>query len=140
MNMDSITLKNDSKRETKAKSGFQKVTLPVTDMTCAACTVSVESLLKAQDGVKDAGVNFANQSAWVEYNPTRITLPQMRKAIQSVGYDLIIDEENASEKQAEAQQKHYQELKAKTIWAAVLSLPLVVIGMFLMDIPYANRS
>ncbi len=136
--METVTLGKDIKRGNKPAGGFRKVTLPVTDMTCAACAVSVESMLKAQTGVKDAGVNFANQSAWVEYNPGEISLPQMRQAIQSVGYDLIIDEENASEKQAEAQQKHYQELRQKTIWATILSLPVVVIGMFLMDLPYAN--
>jgi Cu2+-exporting ATPase len=107
-------------------------------MSCAACAVSVESMLKAQEGVKDAGVNFANQTAWVEYDPSAITLPQMRQAVQSVGYDLIIDEENAAEKQAEAQQRHYQELKTKTTWAAILSVPVVVIGMFFMDMPYGN--
>jgi Cu2+-exporting ATPase len=95
-------------------------------------------MLKAQPGVEDAGVNFANQTAWVAYHPARITLPQMRQAIQSVGYDLIIDEENAAEKQAEARQAHYQELKTKTVWAGVLSVPLVVIGMFFMDWAYAN--
>jgi Cu2+-exporting ATPase len=138
MNTDALTLEKDKNRGNPSRSGLRKVTLPVTDMSCAACAVSVESMLKAQEGVRDAGVNFANQSAWVEYNPAQITLPQMRQAIQSVGYDLIIDEENAAGKQAEAQQQHYRELKAKTVWAAVLSLPLVVIGMFLMDIPYAN--
>ncbi len=44
----------------------------------------------------------------------------------------------ATEKQQEAQQRHYQELKTKTIWAAILSAPVVIIGMFFMNIPYAN--
>ena len=38
---------------------------PVLEMTCASCAVSVESMLKSTAGVKDAGVNFANQTAWV---------------------------------------------------------------------------
>jgi len=136
MNTHAVTSEKDIPRG--ARSGVRKVTLPVTDMSCAACAVSVESVLKAQPGVQDAGVNFANQTAWVAYHPARITLPQMRQAIQSVGYDLIIDEENAAEKQDEARQQHYQSLKTKTTWAAALSLPLVVLGMFFMDLPYAN--
>lgn len=138
METHAIALEKDINRGSTSKSSVKKITLPVTDMTCAACAVSVESMLKSQEGVQDAGVNFANQSAWVEFDPAKITLPQMRQAIQSVGYDLIIDEENASEKQAEAQQQHYQELKTKTTWAIILSLPIVVIGMFLMNMPYAN--
>ncbi len=119
-------------------SDFMKVTLPVTGMTCAACAVSVESTLKSRAGVHDAGVNFANQTAWVDYNPNQVGLPALQKALQSVGYDIIIDQENASEKQEEAQVKHYRELKFQTLWASVLTVPLVVIGMFFMDIPYAN--
>jgi P-type Cu2+ transporter len=136
--MEILTLNKNGKGEANQKREVQKVTLPVTDMTCAACAVSVESMLKSQEGVTDAGVNFANQTAWVEYNPAQVTLPQLKQAIQSVGYDLIIDEKNASEKQQEAQLKHYRELKSKTIWAAILSAPVVVIGMFFMNIPYAN--
>ncbi len=138
MNTHAVTSEKDIPRGARPTPGVRKVTLPVTDMSCAACAVSVESMLKAQPGVQDAGVNFANQTAWVTYHPGQITLPQMRQAIQSVGYDLIIDEENAAEKQAEARQQHYQSLKTKTTWAAALSLPLVVLGMFFMDGAYAN--
>lgn len=125
-----------SNNNNKAKQS--KLTLPVTGMTCAACAVSVESMLKAQEGVKDAGVNFANQTAWVDFNSSQTGLPKLQQAIQSIGYDLIIDEENATEKQQEVQLRHYRQLKNKTIWGAILSVPVVVIGMFFMDIPYAN--
>jgi Cu2+-exporting ATPase len=123
---------------TKNKAKDTKITLPVTGMSCAACAVSVESMLKAQEGVSDAGVNFANQTAWVDFDPNRVTLPTLQQAIQSIGYDLIIDQENGVQKQEEAQLKHFLELKNKTIWAAILSAPVVVLGMFFMDIPYAN--
>ncbi|HEX8528514.1 MAG TPA: heavy metal translocating P-type ATPase [Cytophagales bacterium] len=138
MNTDAATPATPITRGNRPAAGVRKVTLPVTDMSCAACAVSVESMLKAQPGVEDAAVNFANQTAAVAYHPSQITLPQMRQAIQSVGYDLIIDEENAAEKQDEARQAHYQALKTKTVWAGVLSVPLVGIGMFFMDWPYAN--
>lgn len=138
MNADTETLNKTTRSDTKHRSKDTKVTLPVTGMTCAACAVSVESMLKSQDGVKDAGVNFANQTAWVDIDPFQTTLPKLQQVIQSIGYDLIIDEENAAEKQQEAQLNHYQELKRKTIWAAILSAPVVVIGMFGMDLPYAN--
>jgi Cu2+-exporting ATPase len=140
MNTDAATPAKNIARGKEAAAGVRKVTLPVTDMSCAACAVSVESMLKAQPGVEDAAVNFANQTASVAYHPARITLPQMRQAIQSVGYDLIIDEENAAEKQDEARQEHYRALKTKTTWAGVLSVPLVGIGMFGMDMPTPTTS
>ena len=129
--MPSDTLKIDNTQEAK-------VTVPVTGMTCAGCAVSVESVLKAQPGVKDAAVNFANQTALVAYNPSLVTLPRLQQAAQSMGYDLIIDQDNATEKQQELQVAHYRELKTRTTWAAILSAPIVAIGMFFMDMPYGN--
>jgi Cu2+-exporting ATPase len=115
-----------------------KKTFPVLEMTCAACAVSVESMLKSAPGVQAAGVNFANQSAWVEYDPALATPEDLQKTVRSIGYDLVIDEANSNEIKEAAQQDHYQALKQRTIWASVLSLPVVIIGMFFMDMPYGN--
>jgi Cu2+-exporting ATPase len=113
-------------------------TFPVLEMTCAACAVSVESMLKSAAGVTDAGVNFANQSAWVQYDPAIATPTTLQQTVRSIGYDLIIDEANSKQIQEAAQLDHYNELKQRTIWASVLSLPVVIIGMFFMNMPYGN--
>ncbi|MGN7824703.1 heavy metal translocating P-type ATPase [Chitinophaga sp. 22536] len=137
--MTTLTL-NDTSRATghQHKKGLIKETYPVLEMTCAACAVSVESTLGSVEGVSAAGVNFANQTAWVEYNPGITTPEQLRDAVRSVGYDIVIEKENQDEIKEAAQQKHYQAVKQRTIWASVLSLPIVVIGMFFMDMPYGN--
>lgn len=123
----------------KEKSdGFIKETFPVLEMTCAACAVSVESMLKSVEGVKDAGVNFANQDAWVEYNPAIATKEQLQDTVRSIGYDIVIEKENQQEIKEAAQEKQYDAVKKRTIWSSVLSLPIVMIGMFFMDIAYAN--
>lgn len=118
--------------ETSVKKNF-----PVTGLSCASCAISVESMLKAQEGVIDAAVNFANSSAWVEYFPGQASLSDFKSAIQSIGYDLLIEEEGNNQ-QEEIQKTHYAALKNKTLWASVLAFPVVVIAMFLMNIPYAN--
>jgi len=112
--------------------------LPVLGMTCAACAVSVESMISAQQGVKQAEVNYATQKVKVVYDPLAIKPADFQKAVQGIGYDLILDLENADQKQEEAQQDNYKSLKKRTIAAAILTLPVVVIGMFLMDLPAAN--
>ena len=115
-----------------------KETFPVLEMTCAACAVSVESMLKSVEGVKDAGVNFANQDAWVEYDPAIASPGQFQETIRSIGYDIVIEKENKQEIKEAAQQKHYEAIKRRTIWSSFLSAPVVLIGMFFMDMPYAN--
>jgi len=119
-------------------SKLTKKTFPVTGMTCAGCAVSVESMLKSATGVADAGVNFASQTAWAEYDESQTNPVELQKSIRSVGYDLIVDVEDPSEVQEELQLKHYKEVKHRTIWASILSFPVFIIGMFFMDMPYGT--
>lgn len=116
-----------------------KQSFPVTGMSCASCAISAESILKAQPGIIKADVNFAAASVQVEYVPTIITPVKLKSAVQGVGYDLIIDDAQEATKTLE--ELHYQKLqslKQRTIWAVALSMPLVIIGMFYMNIPFAN--
>ncbi|MCG7857328.1 cadmium-translocating P-type ATPase [Flavihumibacter sediminis] len=117
---------------------MKKINLPVTGMSCASCAISVESMVAAQDGVGAATVNFAAQQLQVEYDPALINTTQMQQVVQSIGYDLIIDTDNVSEKQEAALANHYQDLKRRTLRAAILTIPVFIIGMFFMDMPYAN--
>ncbi|HXI01457.1 MAG TPA: heavy metal translocating P-type ATPase [Sphingobacteriaceae bacterium] len=106
---------------------------PVTGMTCAGCAVSVESMLKSAAGVVDAGVNFANQTAWAEYDEQQTSPLALQKTIRSIGYDIIIDAEDPVAVHEEMQLKQYKAIKHRTIWASILSLPVFIIGMFFMD-------
>ncbi|MBX2947458.1 MAG: copper-translocating P-type ATPase [Cyclobacteriaceae bacterium] len=110
-----------------------KQTFPVLEMTCAACAVSVESMLKSTKGVKEASVNYANQTALVEFDPAATNPTDLQQVVRAIGYDLVVDVEDPQTIKEEAQQKHYQEIKNRTIWSAVLSIPVVIIGMFFMD-------
>jgi P-type Cu2+ transporter len=136
--MSSTLLKPQQTITTHKKASTIKETFPVLEMTCAACAVSVESMLKSVAGVQDAGVNFANQSAWVVYDPAVATVDILRNTVRSIGYDLVIDKENQQEAKEESQRRHYRHLKQRTIWSIVLSLPIVIIGMFFMNMPYGN--
>ena len=117
---------------------LQTLSLPVLGMTCAGCASSVQNILQGQQGIASAEVNYATQNVKVVYSPDAIQPQQFKSALQAVGYDIILDTENGKQQQADEQVKNYKALKQRTILAAVLTLPVVVIGMFLMDIPYAN--
>ncbi len=111
---------------------------PVLEMSCAACAVSVESMLGNTPGVSSATVNYGSQSATVSYDPRVIGPAGLQNAIRSIGYDLVIDAEDPQAVQAEAQQRHYESLRKRTLWAGILSIPVVVLGMFFMQMPYVN--
>lgn len=112
---------------------------PVTGMSCASCAANVESRLNNQPGVVKAAVNLASQMATIEFNPSLVQPEILKETITAIGYDLIIDEsEKAKEELENLQQMQYKSMKKRTIWAISLSLPLVIISMFFMNIPYAN--
>ncbi len=114
-------------------------TFPVTGMTCASCAISVASILKTQTGVVRAEVNIASNEVLIEYIPTEISIEKLKSALQSIGYDLVIDlHENIRNEIELLRQKHYSQLKFKTISSVILSIPLIALGMHLMHLPYAN--
>ncbi len=125
-------------RETGFNVTSVKKTYPVTGMSCARCALSVESMLKSQPGVIDAAVNFAGSTVLLDYIPGTTNPGELKKVIQSIGYDLIVQEENADQLLEDSRKNHQKEIKQKTIYSALLTIPVVVIGMFFMNMPYAN--
>jgi len=114
-------------------------TYPVLHMTCASCAVSVESILKPQNGVIDAAVNYATATVNIEFNPSVTSPEDLRKTVQSIGYDLLIDESaDKNEKIEDILKENYRKLKLRTTWAIILSIPIVLIAMFFIEMPYAN--
>ncbi|TRX60740.1 copper-translocating P-type ATPase [Fulvivirga sp. M361] len=111
---------------------LEKRSFPVIGMSCAGCALGVESVLNNTDGVSKANVNLADHSVLVEYDPT-VPPNVLQQALQSAGYDLIVDVEAPSEVQQELQQQHYQRAKQRTVWSALLTLPVFILGMFFMD-------
>ncbi|MEX0363478.1 MAG: heavy metal translocating P-type ATPase, partial [Allomuricauda sp.] len=120
--------------KTKEKYSRQGITksFPVTGMTCAACASSVESILSHTDGVNKATVNFASNSVLVDYN-AGVSEEKLQNTLRVVGYDIIIDAEDPAQAQQELQQQHYRKVKNRTIWSAILTLPIFVLGMFFMQ-------
>jgi len=108
-------------------------------MTCASCAASVERIIKQQHGVVQASVNYATESVAVEYLPDTTDGKTIREAVQNGGYDLLVgDETNQAARLENIHANHFSQLKRKTVWASILTVPVVIIGMFLMDMPYAN--
>lgn len=117
-----------------------KNSFPVLGMTCASCAGSAESIVKYEPGVIDASVNYATGYLTVEYLPNMTDGSKLQKAVQGIGYDLLIVEEAKQQESLETiHADKFKKLKNKTIWAVILSVPVVTIGMFFMDIPYGNE-
>lgn len=114
-----------------------KKEIPVVGMSCAACALAVEKALANSPGVKSAAVNYANHAAIVEWEEGSITLEKMQQTVKSNGYDLLIEDIQAEELE-KMQAIAYSKLKKKTLYAGIMALPVFLIGMFWMHMPYGN--
>ena len=116
-----------------------KKNFPVLNMSCASCASSSQSILENQPGVIQVAVNYANATAQVEYIPTITDPGKLKASLQSIGYDLMIDEsEEAKDALQELHDLKFQTLKRKTHGSVLLTVPVVIIGMFYMNMHYAN--
>ena len=116
----------------------EKKSFYVIGMSCAGCAANIQQALSERKGVIEARVNFAASDVIVEYNPTLVSDKDLQKTVQEAGYDLLLENETEPEQAEILQREAYDKLRRKTIGALLLSLPVFVIGMFFMHIPYGN--
>jgi len=72
----------------ESKEATATSSLKIEGMTCAGCAQTIEKSLEEVDGVAEARVNLATEVASVRYDPNRVSLPQLEKAVEAAGYGI----------------------------------------------------
>ena len=117
---------------------IERKEFPVLEMSCASCANHVEQTVRHLEGVGEASVNFASNTLSVAFDPGTITPVQIRDAVRAAGYDLIVDERNGEQQREESERARYRRLRRDTVGAWAFSLPLMLISMAFMHMPYGN--
>src|SRR5699024_6678381 len=106
--------------------------LKVEGMHCASCVNSVQQALEQMDGVQEASVKLATESAQVSYTGN-LTLSDFDEAVERAGYELLRDpeySEGSSQSKAEAKQQREQEKLDRAWnnmwWAWALTIPIML--------------
>lgn len=102
----------------------EKAEFDISGMTCAACANKIEKRLNKLNGVQNATVNFALESASVEYNPDEVSAADMKEVIKKLGYSLEQKQEAAGEK-VDHRQKEIEKQTGKFVFSSILSIPLL---------------
>ncbi|MDH3876586.1 MAG: heavy metal translocating P-type ATPase [Desulfobacteraceae bacterium] len=106
----------------------QKVILSVLGMTCASCVNRVQTALNQMSGVIEATVNFATEKASIEYIPNLVKIKDLAKATAAIGYTLVeAKEEQLVDKEAQARQAEFRQLKSKFLTGLLLVAPLFLL-------------
>jgi Cu+-exporting ATPase len=92
-------------------------------MTCAACSTRIEKGLSRMDGVKSASVNLTGETGTVEYDPAVVTVSDILKKIEKLGYTGSVRQDR--EKKKSIKEEEIASKKRKLILSIVLSLPLL---------------
>ena len=103
-----------------------KKTLPVIGMACSACSANVENKLRSIAGVHEATVNLVGRTATIDFDPSQVSLQELKKQVSDIGYDLVIDQERSVE---EIEAREWKLLKRKTIMAWVLAAMVMCLSM-----------
>ncbi|MEC1455669.1 heavy metal translocating P-type ATPase [Bacillus haynesii] len=103
----------------------EKTEFAVSGMTCAACANRVEKRLNKLPGVKNAAVNFAIETAAVDYHAGAVSPEEMIEAVEKLGYKLELKKDRTADGRAEQREKGIQRQTGKFIFSAILSFPLL---------------
>lgn len=103
-----------------------KKTIPVVGMACAACSSHVERKLKSLPGIQSASVSLPGRSALVEFDEKEISLEQMKREINAIGYDLVIESDRSVE---EIERNAYRQLKRKTLLSWLFAVLCMAVSM-----------
>ncbi|MBM7599845.1 Cu+-exporting ATPase [Virgibacillus halotolerans] len=103
---------------------MEKINFDVFGMTCAACSTRIEKVLNKQEGVKEASVNLATESAAIEYNPALLSELDLVGKIQKLGYDA--KEKTDKEEKQTHKEKEIKQMQMKLVISVILSVPLLI--------------
>jgi Cu+-exporting ATPase len=67
----------------------EKANIYITGMSCTTCAATIEKALAEMPGVEKAGVNFASEKASIEYDPSRVSLAQIKNTVSQLGYGAV---------------------------------------------------
>ncbi len=113
---------------------IEMISFPVEGMTCASCVNRITRFLRKVDGVEEANVNLATESATVRYDAARVDLAGLVAAVEAAGYVARVDTVGADAESAAGEAtdepsyavRHLADLRRRLVVAAVFTVPLIL--------------
>jgi len=103
-------------------------TFKIEGMTCAVCVKAIERVTKKLDGVIDANVNYATEKLSISYEPSKVRITDIKKAVEKAGYKIS---EAVTTVDTDKERK---EIEIKLLWnkfiiSIMFTIPLLLISM-----------
>ncbi len=117
-------------KSTGYRVGGAELKAHIQGMHCASCVSRIEEALRAVPGVLEATVSPATEIAQIKYVPGMADFRTIKQAVESTGYQTAhpLEQEQSSDQETEAHQREYKNLMAKFWFAAIISVPTLLVA------------
>lgn len=114
----------------------------VTGMSCAGCVANVQTNLNKAKGVEDASVNLVEGRTIVTYNDAETSPEELKKLVQSLGYDMLIEESSAKrdEVREATEEQDLKQLRVKLIVTGLIAILMMILDMWGPKIGLSDSS
>lgn len=138
-------IKNEVRTPAGSSDSSQRITLPITGMTCAACQSFLQRTLASETGVKEAAVNLMLHNATITFDPHLTSTAALIETVRGVGYDAampLVDESVLDEqiRHDEQQLVEYKRLRLKTTISLAAGAVAMVLSMPLMSMSHTQAA
>jgi len=106
--------------------GGKRAEIKLVGMTCAACATRIDKKLNGLPGVYGAGVNLATERASFEFDPSQISLKEIEKAVDDLGYQAFSVDDESVDREMEARENDIAYQRRRLIISTVLATPLLL--------------
>ncbi|SHM62878.1 Cu+-exporting ATPase [Caldanaerovirga acetigignens] len=107
-----------------------RVELGLKNMSCASCAARIEKALSRAPGVLKASVNFASETATVEYLSSLTDVKTLIKVVRDIGYDAYEKTEMDVDREKREREREIRTLGSLVVISAILTVPLVLSMIF----------
>lgn len=101
-------------------------TLKIYGMTCTLCSIAIESALSKLSGTLKVSVNYASEKAMIEYDSSRLSLQDIKKSIEKLGFSVELNDEATAETSLNLGDRERKKLLRLFILSAIFSMPLIL--------------
>ncbi len=117
-------------KDTKASVDYNVIELDIEGMDCPSCAMKIERRLNKLNGVENAKVDLANETASFVITGAEANLEFIKNEIDKLGYKAIEQQSDEDEESAEAEKQKARSLfRRKIVTSIVLSAIIVILGM-----------
>lgn len=113
----------------KANIGTERKIFTIKGMTCASCVQTIEKGTRKLEGVITSNVNLATEKMNIEYDPSIVSVADIMKAVETVGYEAHEDIGDTINDNSETKHKEEKALWNRFWISSIFAIPLLYIAM-----------